>query len=151
MPLAWDQNGIFTSFVAIEALKVLSCNGEGTVFFSDFAIVKSADTGVWFSFQRLLSSLFHLHLSFVHCSEHSKDGHCKDRLSFYDPLLLHWRYRSHLLDGWLYTKQGHLYTCFWPDWYRNTSNSIWRLDIWDDNVKASRHSGIVIDNVNLPT
>ena len=61
-----------------------------------------------FSFQWLLSSLFHPHPSFVHCSEHSKDGHCKDRLSFYGPLLLHWRYRSHLLDDWLYTKQGHL-------------------------------------------
>ena len=136
--------------VAIEALKVLSCNGEGTVFF-------------WFCNSQI---------SWHWCLIFLSNGYCR-RCS------THTRHLSIVLNivkmdivktGWVFMvlcfyidgigpicltigcipNKVILTACFWPDRYRNGSNSIWCLDIWDDNVKAARHS-IVIDNVNLST
>ena len=136
--------------VAIEALKVLSCNGEGTVFF-------------WFCNSQI---------SWYWCLIFLSNGYCR-RCSTYTchlSIVLNIVKVDIVKTGWVFMVRCFyidgigpvcltvgcipnkviLTTCFWPDWDRNCSNSIWRLNIWDDNVKASRH-GIVIDNVNLPT
>ena len=136
--------------VAIETLKIFSSNGEGAVFF-------------WFcnSQIRWNRSLIFLSNGYCRrCSAHTRHLFIILNIVKMDIVKTGWVFmvRCFYIDGigpigltvGCIPNKVILTTCFWPDWDRNGSNSIWRLNIWDDNVKASRHS-IVIDNINLPT
>ena len=92
-----------------------------------------------FSFQWLLSSLFHPHPSFVHCSEHSKDGHCKDRLSFMVLCFYIDGIGSHLLDDCVYQTRSSWLPVSDQIGTETVRTPFGAFDIWDDNVRASRH------------
>ena len=136
--------------VAFETLKIFSRNGKGTVFF-------------WFynSQIRWNRSLIFLSNGYCRrCSTYTRQLSIILNIVQVDIVKTGWVFmvRCFYIDGigpvcltvGCIPNKVILTTCFWPDWDRNCSNSIWRLNIWDDNVKASRH-GIVIDNVNFPT
>ena len=110
IPLAWDQNGIFLPCSHRKPWRFLAVMVKVPVF-SDFAIVKSS----WYWCLIFLSNgtvvvvppttrQLSIILNIVQV-----DIVKTSWVSLWSAAL-HWRYRSHLLDDWLYTKQGHL----WP-------------------------------------
>ena len=137
-------------FIAIKTLKVLGGNRESPIFF-------------WFCNSQISWNRSLIALSNVYrrrCSTHTRHLSIILNIVKVDIVKTGWVFmvrRFHIdsigsicLPIGCIPNKIILATCFWPDRYRNCSNSIRCFDIWDHDIKATGH-GIVIDNVNFPT